>query len=155
MTADLTRSEVTPILKPSEAKPWVCRKDDPECSRKVPCRSCLGRRSRRSGLKKQREARKALGIPSAQFAGLNGNEEAWRGAVRAEVKSGAQVGPVWTRYFAAEQQSEANKSVGDPRKFVFISMPPGITDGLVTFRLSHAPEIVAALYEQYAGGEPA
>lgn len=150
MTGDLRRAEVTPILKPSEAKPWVCRKEDPACTRKVPCRSCLGRRNRRSGLKKQRDARKTLGIPSAKFAGLNGNEENWRGPVRVEVKSGAQAKPVWTRYALSEDQAESNKAVGDARPFLAVFMPPGMTDGLFVGRISQ----LAAIVEAFANWGP-
>ena len=133
-----------PLSKEEQARPWRCPKENPACTRTKPCRSCLGRRNRRSGMRKQRTARKGLGI-KVQFSGQGGNEETWNGAVRVEVKSGAQAGPVWTRYKAAEDQSEANKSIGDSRPFVAVFMPSGMTDGLVVCRLSRLPAVLEAL----------
>lgn len=151
---DRSHEEVTPILKPSEAKPWNCRKEDPACTRKAPCRSCLGRRNRRSGMSKQRAARKALGIPANRFRGLDGNEENWLGPVRLEVKSGALAGPVWTKFLASEKQAEQNKRVGDPRPFVAVFMPKDVTDGAVVIRLSKLREVVEA-FAYWEGGDTA
>ena len=133
-----------PLSKEEQARPWRCPKENESCTRTKPCPSCLGRRNRRSGLRKQRTARKGLGI-EVRFAAQGGNEETWNGAVRVEVKSGAQAGPVWTRYKAAEDQSEANKSIGDPRPFLAVFMPKDITDGLVVFRLSRLTDVLGAL----------
>lgn len=98
----------------------------------------MGRRNRRSGLAKQRAARKALGVPSPAFHGQLANEENWLAYfARVEVKSGAQVGPIATRYLKAEAQSEANRSLGDPRPFLMVAMPQGWgSEGLVVMRLS-------------------
>lgn len=132
-------------------RPWTCRKQDDTCTRAKPCRSCLGARNRRSGMRKQRDARKALesvtGTTAAQFVGMLGNEESWRLPVRVEVKSGAQAGPIWTRYTAAEQQSDASRSQGDTRPFVFVAMPTGTTDGLMVCRLSALEQITTALLD--------
>ncbi len=115
---------------------WACPKGDEACTRREPCRSCLGRRNRRSGLKKQRVARRQLGVPDARFSGQNGQEEAWRGEWRVEVKSGKQVESLTDRFLAAEAQSEASKAIGDCRPFMFVAMPSGMSDGLVAVRLS-------------------
>lgn len=131
----LYRSEVEPIVKGSTL-PWRCRVGAEGCTRDKPCPSCLGRRNRRSGLVKQRTARKRLGVPDAKFHGQLGNEESWRGVLRAEVKSGAQVKAMATRYLAAEKQAEANRAIGDLRPFCFVAMPSGMSDGLVCVRLS-------------------
>jgi hypothetical protein len=135
-----------PLSKEAQTgRPWTCQKDDPICTRRAPCRSCLGRRSRRGGLAKQRAAARALGVPSAKFHGQNGNEESWRYAVRIEVKSGAQVGPIATRYLLAEKQSEQNRAVGDGRAFMMIAMPRDwASEGLAIIRLSALRELLDA-----------
>lgn len=48
--------------KPKETRPWVCRVEHTEdaCTRLKPCYACRGARNRRSGMRKQREARKAI-----------------------------------------------------------------------------------------------
>lgn len=116
--------------------------------RGCPCRPCMGRRNRRGGLRKQREARKALGVPNARNASQLSNEENWRATFRVEVKSGSQVGPVATRFLLAEQQSDANKSTGDPRPFLFVAMPKGWgSEGLVVLRLSEWRKHVGSIAE--------
>lgn len=133
-----------------QTKPWTCRRDDTTCTRTKPCNACRGARNRRSGMRKQREARKALqqltGAEAARFVGQLGNEESWTGLpLRVEVKSGAQVGPVWTKYAAAEEQSETNHAIGDARPFVLVAMGTRTTDGLVVFRLSQFARVVEAV----------
>ncbi len=144
----MTARQVTPI--PKEARLWECRKADEACTRKTPCASCRGARNRRSGMRKQREARKALeavtGKEAARFAGQLGNEEAWHGLpLRVEVKSGAIAGPVWTKYAAAEAQSNVSKAIGDVRPFVFVAMGQRTSDGLLVCRLSELGRVVEAL----------
>lgn len=133
-----------------ETRPWTCRKDDEACTRTKPCNTCRGARNRRSGMRKQREARKSLealtGVQAAQFAGQLGNEEAWSGLpLRVEVKSGAVAGPVWTKYAAAEAQAAQSKAIGDVRPFVFIAMGQRTSDGLMVCRLSELARVVEAL----------
>ena len=128
-------------------RPWTCRRGEPSCTRTAPCRSCLGKRNRRKGMTKQRAARKVLestfGAVAARFVGQLGNEEAWSGLpVRVEVKSGAQVGPIATRYVAAAEQSDASKAIGDTRPFVMVAMPAGWTDGLLVVRLSDLDRVL-------------
>jgi len=131
----LERKEVTPIPK-GQLRPWRCKKDDPECTRTEPCNSCKGKRSRTSGLRKQRLAKKALGVPSSRFAPTDGNEENWKHFFRLEVKSGAQVGPIATRYLPAEAQSEKNRALGDNRPFAMVAMPKQWgSRGLVILRI--------------------
>lgn len=133
-----------------ETRPWSCRRGLDSCTRKEPCAACRGARNRRSGMRKQREARKALqaltGAEAARFAGQLGNEESWSGLpLRVEVKSGAQVSPIWTRYAAAEAQSNANHAVGDPRPFVMVAMGTRTSDGLIVCRLSQLGRVVEAV----------
>lgn len=138
--------------KPKQTRPWACRRDDPGCTRTVPCAACRGARNRRSGMRKQREARKALevvtGTQAARFSGQLGNEESWSGLpLRVEVKSGAQCGPIWTRYAAAEIQAEANNAIGNTKPFVLVAMGQRTTDGLLVCRLSQLARVVEALVD--------
>jgi hypothetical protein len=96
------------------------------------CKRCEGKRNRSKGDAKALKARKVLGIAGANTR----HEELWGGDVRVEVKAGAQVNPIATRYMLAEQQSEQHRPVGDPRPFILVAMPDGMSDGLVVMRLS-------------------
>lgn len=126
-------------------KPW--RSNGVTClKRGCPCRQCLGGRSKRSGAKRQAKATTALGVPRSSIRA--GHEEFLGGTVRIEVKSGAQTLPVWTRYLAAEAQSNEARSIGDHRPFVACFEPKGTTDGLIVFRRSEVEQVVAALAEQ-------
>jgi hypothetical protein len=100
-----------------------------------------GKRSRAKGDSKARRARKMLGI-----AGVNSrHEELWGGALRVEVKAGAQIEPIATRYRNAEQQSEQHRALGDTRAFVLVAMPDGERDGLCVMRLSNFAQIIDLL----------
>jgi hypothetical protein len=108
-----------------------------------------GLRNKRSGHRKQGLARKAIeqtfGVEAARFRSHLSNEESWSGLpMRVEVKSGAQVGPIATRFLAAEGQSAQNHAVGDPRPFVFVAMPAGMTDGFFCVRLSQLQAVLDA-----------
>lgn len=142
--------EVTPILKEG-SKPWVCKFESPACERTKPCVRCRGARNRRSGMRKQREARKSLeaitGKQAGRFSSLTGNEESWRLPLRVEVKSGLIAQPVWTKYAASEAQSNAAKPTGDARPFAAVFMGTRTSDGLFVCRLSKLGEVVSALLE--------
>lgn len=100
-----------------------------------------GKRNRAKGDSKARRARKMLGI-----AGVNTrHEELWGGALRVEMKAGAQISPIVTRYRAAEQQSEQARSIGDIRPFVLVAMPDGESDGLAVMRLSVLADLLAVI----------
>lgn len=135
-------------------RPWSCPKGDESCTRAKPCRPCLGARNRRKGLRKQREARKALGVaPSHKFG--DANEENWSDAIFAnEVKAGKQVGPAVTAWNRIEAQVHANEpDVGGRHKPVrAVLMPDGWPkgEGLVMVRLSTWAQLVRpALEESY------
>lgn len=127
----MTAREVFPISKEQQTgRVWVCKAGNEPCTRKEPCRSCLGRRNRRSGMTKQREARKSLealtGAQAARFSGQLGNEESWHGLpFRVEVKSGGVAKPVQTFYDNCEAQSTQNHAIGDRRPFIAVAMPKG------------------------------
>ena len=96
------------------------------------CAKCRGKRNRAKGDAKARKARKALGI-----AGVNSrHEEVWGGALRVEVKAGAQIKPVVTAFLRCEIQSEQHRPIGDTRPFAMVAMPDGWSDGLIVMRLS-------------------
>ena len=103
-----------------------------------------GKRNRTKGLAKQRIARKKLGLVSTGFSNSS-NEEDWRGVFRVEVKAGAQVGPIATRFNQARLQSLAAKSLGDLRPFCMLAMPDGTSDGIVLMSLNEFAELVAVL----------
>lgn len=118
--------------RPKETRPWVCKVDEVKgpCTRRLPCVVCQGARNRRSGMRKQREARKAIeratGTQAARFKGQLGNEEAWAGLpFRVEVKSGGVAKPVQTFHDRCAEQSAQNKAIGDTRPFLAVAMPTG------------------------------
>jgi hypothetical protein len=65
----------------------------------------------------------------------------WGGAIRLEVKAGAQIKPVFTAYLRCEIQSEQHRPIGDPRPFALVAMPDGTSDGLIVMRLSQFVEL--------------
>ena len=102
-----------------------------------------GKRNRSKGDSKARRARKMLGIAGANTR----HEELWGGALRVEVKAGAQIEPIATRFRAAEAQSQAQRALGDHRAFVLVAMPDGESDGLCVLRLSDMSQIMHLLRE--------
>lgn len=91
-----------------------------------------GKRNRAKGDSKARRARQKLGITGANTR----HEEHWGGHLRMEVKAGAQVQPIATRFHQAERQSAQAKAIGDIRPFVMVAMPDDTQDGIVLMRLS-------------------
>jgi len=103
-----------------------------------------GKRNRTKGDNKARRARKKLGLAATGNAGTR-HEEHWGGIFRVEVKAGAQVGPIATRFLAARSQSEASKALGDIRPFAMIAMPDGSSDGIVLMGLDEFAELLSLL----------
>lgn len=132
-----------------KVKPWangqVCVRN---CD-KARCPRCRGRNNKRSGGRDQRAAQKAIGVPRSTIS--TGHEENAQGAVRFEHKSGAQAGPVFTRFLKSEAQSEASRPIGDPRPFVATFSVKGTTETLVVFRLSQGRACCEALLENWEG----
>lgn len=118
-----------------------------QCVRGCKCASCRGRNSKRKGQQKQAKAVTALGIPRSSIH--PGHEEFLPGAVRVEVKAGAQIKPAVTAYLRCEAQSEAQRPIGDTRPFVAVMMPDGTSDGFCMVRLSNLHEFVAAMVENW------
>lgn len=156
-------TEVTSFLKVKE--PCPC--GDQRCDkfgtlstrlghvRGCPCRRCMGKRNRKSGLARQSVARKALGIPGQKFG--DANEERWADNMFAnEVKSGKQCGPLANWWARVEAQVLANRAEhGDRRRPVrAVAMPEGWgDDGIVAMRLSAYRELVAPALEHFYGPE--
>ena len=84
-----------------------------------------------------------LGIAGANTR----HEELWGGVLRVEIKAGAQIEPIATRYRAAEQQSEQHRAIGDIRPFVLVAMPDGESDGLAIMRLSVLADLLLLIRE--------
>jgi len=106
-----------------------------------------GRVNRQKGKRKQALARQVFeDIYEVQvsWSGKKGNEESWDHikAARIEVKAGAQVGPLATRFLAAEKQSNQAKAIGDTRPFIFVAMPDNMSDGLMVMRLSDFQQLM-------------
>lgn len=110
------------------------------------CNVCRGRRNKRKGGRKQAKAVQSLGIPRSTIH--PGHEEFLPGSIRVEVKAGAQVKPIHTRFLSAHAQSEASRSFGDHRPFAFVAMPDGVKHGYVIVRTDHLVDFVAAAAEQ-------
>jgi hypothetical protein len=85
-----------------------------------------------------------LGLSATGNAGTR-HEEHWGGFFRVEVKAGAQVGPIATRFNQARLQSEASKSLGDIRPFAMIAMPDGSSGGIVLMTLDEFAELVSLI----------
>jgi hypothetical protein len=78
---------------------------------------------------------------------LTRHEENWGGLFRTEVKAGAQVGPIFTRFQLAERQSYAAKALGDIRPFIMVAMPDGTTKGIVLMDLDAFSELISLIQE--------
>ena len=141
-----------PISKEAQTgRVWLCEFEIDGCTRTKPCARHLGRRNRRKGQVKQRAAKKALGVPDSKFASQGSHEENWRGQFRVEIKAGAQVRAGTTLYLKCERQSDLAKAEGDARPFLAVAMPDGMSDGLVTLRLSTWNAHIVPLIEEYGG----
>lgn len=134
------------------SKPW---RDGSTHVRTCECARCRGARNRRQGLRKQKVAQKALGVPQSRYGDTN--EERWGDNVFAnETKSGAQVGPVanfWTR---TERQVMQNRSDfgSDLRPARIVAMPAGWgDDGVVLVRLSTWRTHVRPALDEFYGPE--
>ena len=120
------------------------------------CRTCINRKNRAKGKRKQNMVRKKLGIPDRKFHGADAHEENWRSAVRIEVKAGKQVGPIATRFNKAEAQSWENvKNVigGRDKPFMMVAMPDGESDGIVLFKLSKMKEVLEGILSNWDNPE--
>jgi len=102
-----------------------------------------GKRNRSKGDSKARSARKRLQIGGANTR----HEELWGGAVRVEMKAGAQIEPIATRFNAAKQQSDASRAYGDTRLFAMVAMPDGTNKGIVLMDLDDFAQFLSLVIE--------
>lgn len=107
-----------------------------------------GKRNRRKGDSKALRARKKLGLGGH----LTRHEENWGGAFRTEIKAGAQIKPIATRFWAAKQQSDASKALGDIRPFAMVAMPDGSLEGIVLMTLSEFADLVKLIGDNQWNG---
>lgn len=103
-----------------------------------------GKRNRTKGDSKARVARHKLGLSATGHAGSR-HEEHWGGMFRVEIKAGAQVKPIATRFFKAMRQSNESKADGDTRPFAMIAMPEGVSDGIVLMTLDEFAKLVSGV----------
>ncbi len=105
---------------------------------KCKCRTCINRRNRAKGKRKQNIVRKKMKIPNSRFHGADAHEENWKSGVRVEVKAGKQVEQVEKAFTRAKLQSDTNhKAIGSLSKpFVYVAMPDGTENGIVCFQLN-------------------
>jgi hypothetical protein len=151
-------SEVTPNFKPFGLCSCGCEVEGPLQTRqykdgslhvrRCPCKQCMGRRSKRTGGKAQRTAKKLLAVPTTSTI-HTGHEEFAGGLVRFECKSGAQIRPMVTAFSKAEAQSEAARAIGDTRPTVVMALlQPEGQEAIIAFRARNAgqmKETIAAL----------
>lgn len=123
---DVTPREVVSLLKPEpEPCPCGCGKVGRPTKktghpRTCVCRNkCLPGRNSRQGKAAHRKIARALGA-ATPGRGSSSHEESWVHPWRVEVKTGAQAGPVVTRWRLSKEQSDQSKSMGDHRPFVAI-----------------------------------
>jgi len=107
-----------------------------------------GKRNRTKGDTKARYARRKLGLAATGNAGSR-HEEHWGGLFRVEVKAGAQVSPIATRFDNAKAQSDASKALGDIRPFAMIAMPEGNSDGIVLMTLNEFAELITLITQGF------
>lgn len=89
------------------------------------CKPCLAGRNSQAGKRRHRGIARKLGAMQPG-ATATSEEERWNTPFRYEVKTGAQVGPIVTRYRNAREQSLGHKALGDPRPFAFIAAHDGL-----------------------------
>lgn len=103
-----------------------------------------GKRNRAKGDSKARKARRMLGLSATGKAGTR-HEEHWGGMLRVEVKAGAQVHAIATRFSNAKAQSDEAKALGDVRPFAMVAMPDGSSDGIVLMTLQDFSDLLALI----------
>lgn len=116
-----------------------------------------GKRNRRHGMKKQRDARKRLGVaPSHKFG--DGNEERWNDVLFAnEVKAGKQIQPAVTAWERIERQVRSNEAdFGSRRKPCRAVLMPDDwgKEGLVMMRLSTWESVVLPAMQAFYESNP-
>jgi hypothetical protein len=115
------------------------------------CRTCINRRNRSKGRRKQNIARKKLGIKDNRFHGADAHEENWNTGLRVEVKAGKQVQPVFTLYNKCKLQSDVSHNAigGTNKPFIQVSMPDNSTKGIVMFELDNIENVCVEVLKNF------
>lgn len=108
------------------------------------CPNCRGKANRSKGDSQAAKVRRALAASGVATR----HEEGWGGALRIEVKAGAQAGPVLTKYLASKAQSEAARAVGDTRPFI-AAFAPERGPRLYVIEEDELAQVMAALAENW------
>ena len=118
---------------------------------KCDCRTCINRRNRSKGRRKQNLARKKLNIPNNRFHGADAHEENWSTGLRVEVKAGKQVNPLATVFYKSKQQSDVSHRAfgGMGKPFIQVSMPDGTTKGIVSFQLDDIENVCVEVLKNF------
>jgi len=118
-----------------------------EVKTRCKCRTCINRRNRSKGRRKQNLVKKKLQIADNRFHGADAHEENWKSGVRFEVKAGKQVEPLNKLFKKAKLQSDTNhQQIGNMSKpFVYVAMPDGTENGILCFELDNVENVCVEL----------
>jgi len=118
---------------------------------KCKCRTCINRRNRAKGRRKQNLARKKLGIKDNRFHGADAHEENWATGLRVEVKAGKQVNPISTFFYKCKSQSDISHRAfgGMSKPFIQVSMPDNSTKGIVSFELDDIENVCVEVLKNF------
>jgi len=122
-----------------------------EFKNKCECRTCLNRRNRSKGRRKQNIARKKLGIKDNRFHGADAHEENWATGLRVEVKAGKQCNPLSTFFYKCKTQSDISHRAfgGMGKPFIQVSMPDNSTKGIVSFELDDIENVCVEVLKNF------
>ena len=122
-----------------------------EYKNKCKCRTCINRRNRAKGRRKQNIARKKLGIKDNRFHGADAHEENWATGLRVEVKAGKQVNPIATFFNKCKLQSDMSHRAfgGMGKPFIQVSMPDNSTKGIVSFELDDIENVCVEVLKNF------
>tara|TARA_R100000808_G_C2136099_1_gene144433 strand:+ start:1227 stop:1757 length:531 start_codon:yes stop_codon:yes gene_type:complete len=126
-------------------------KNSNEIKTKCKCRTCINRRNRSKGRRKQNIARKKLGIKDNRFHGADAHEENWATGLRVEVKAGKQVNPISTFFYKCKTQSDISHRAfgGMGKPFIQVSMPDNSTKGIVSFELDDIENVCVEVLKNF------
>ena len=122
-----------------------------EVKTKCKCRTCINRRNRAKGRRKQNIARKKLNIPNNRFHGADAHEENWATGLRVEVKAGKQVDGLVKVFYKSKSQSDLSHRAfgGMSKPFIQVSMPDNSTKGIVSFELDDIENVCVEVLKNF------
>ena len=122
-----------------------------EIKTKCQCRTCINRRNRAKGRRKQNMARKLLKIPNNRFHGADAHEENWSTGLRVEVKAGKQVEGLSKVFYKSKKQSDlSHQSFGGSSKpFVQMSMPDNSSKGIISFETDNIENVCVEILKNF------